>query len=90
MSSIQITIFYFGRLKELVNQSSEIIDFDPSITYNQKLIIDRIIEHHPILESFLQTNSFRLAVNQQYILDSDRIQLHQHSEIALLPPFGGG
>jgi hypothetical protein len=42
------------------------------------------------LKSFLITNSFRLAVNQQYILDTDLIQFSEQSEIALLPPFGGG
>jgi hypothetical protein len=42
------------------------------------------------LKSFLTTNSFRLAVNQEYLLETDLIQFNEQSEIALLPPFGGG
>jgi hypothetical protein len=42
------------------------------------------------LKTFLITNSFRLAVDQQYLLESDLVQLTEKSEIALLPPFGGG
>ncbi|CAF0755985.1 unnamed protein product [Adineta steineri] len=89
MSSIQVSIIYFGRLRELVGISSEKIDFDPSISYTQQTILDRIIEHRPILKTFLITNSFRVAVNQQYLLESDLIEFTQQSEIALLPPFGG-
>jgi hypothetical protein len=32
-------------LRELVGLSSEKIDFDPSISYTQQNILDRIIEH---------------------------------------------
>ena len=42
------------------------------------------------LKSFLLTNTFRLAVNQQYLLEGDLIQFSKESEVALLPPFGGG
>jgi hypothetical protein len=31
-----------------------------------------------------------LAVNQEYLLDTDLIRFTEQSEIALLPPFGGG
>ena len=42
------------------------------------------------LKAFLASSSFRLAVNQQYLLETDSVQLSEQSEIALLPPFGGG
>lgn len=90
MSFIQVTILYFGRLRELINLSSEKLDFDSSISYTQQTILDRLIEHHPILKTFLTTNSFRLAVNQEYLLDTDLVRFTEQSEIALLPPFGGG
>ncbi|CAF1305054.1 unnamed protein product [Adineta ricciae] len=89
-SFFQVAIIYFGRLRELVGISSEKIDFDSSISYTQQSILDRIIEHRPILKSFLVTNTFRLAVNQQYLLEGDLIQFSKESEVALLPPFGGG
>lgn len=107
-ASFKVTILYFGRLRELLNTSSEKITFDSTISYTQRTILDRIIEHRPMLErifffqhfillnstfslqTFLNTSSFRLAVDQQYLLDSDSIHLTEQSEIALLPPFGGG
>lgn len=48
MIFFKVTILYFGRLRELINTSSEKIDFDPSISYTQQTILDRIIEHHPM------------------------------------------
>ncbi|CAF1338400.1 unnamed protein product [Rotaria magnacalcarata] len=71
MSSIQVTILYFGRLRELVGTSSEKLDFDPSISYTSQTILARIIENRPILKSFLISNCFRLAVNQEYLPESD-------------------
>ncbi|CAF3482072.1 unnamed protein product [Rotaria socialis] len=71
MSSIQVTILYFGRLRELVGTSSEKLDFDPSISYTSQTILVRIIENRPILKSFLISNCFRLAVDQEYLPESD-------------------
>ncbi|CAF0801512.1 unnamed protein product [Rotaria sordida] len=90
MPSVQVVILYFGRLRELIGTSSEKIDFDSSISYTQQTILDHIVQYHPILKSFLNTNSFRLAVNQQYLLETDLVRFSEQSEIALLPPFGGG
>ncbi|CAF4260349.1 unnamed protein product [Rotaria socialis] len=90
MSSIQVTILYFGRLRELVGTSSEKLDFDPSISYTSQTILVRIIENRPILKSFLISNCFRLAVDQEYLPESDFVRFSEQSEIALLPPFGGG
>ncbi|CAF3799251.1 unnamed protein product [Rotaria magnacalcarata] len=90
MSSIQVTILYFGRLRELVGTSSEKLDFDPSISYTSQTILARIIENRPILKSILISNCFRLAVNQEYLPESDFVKFNKQSEIALLPPFGGG
>ncbi|CAF3338634.1 unnamed protein product [Rotaria sp. Silwood1] len=90
MPPVQVIILYFGRLRELTGTSSEKIDFDSSIAYTQQTILDHIIQHRPILKSFLTTNSFRLAVNQQYLLETDLVKFSEQSEVALLPPFGGG
>ncbi|CAF0817853.1 unnamed protein product [Rotaria sp. Silwood1] len=89
MPPVQVIILYFGRLRELTGTSSEKIDFDSSIAYTQQTILDHIIQHRPILKSFLTTNSFRLAVNQQYLLETDLVKFSEQSEVALLPPFGG-
>lgn len=92
MSSIQVKVIvlYFGRLRDLIGSASEKLDFDSSIIYTHQKILDHLIAHRPILKTFLETSSFKLAVNQEYLLDSDTIHLTEQSEIALLPPFGGG
>ncbi|CAM4741435.1 unnamed protein product [Rotaria magnacalcarata] len=79
MSSIQVTILYFGRLRELVGTSSEKLDFDPSISYTSQTILARIIENRPILKSFLISNCFRLAVNQEYLPESDFVKFNKQS-----------
>lgn len=47
-ASFEVTILYFGRLREFTNTSSEKITFDSTISYTQRTILDRIIEHRPM------------------------------------------
>jgi len=79
---MQITIKYFGRIAELINQSDEQITL---VTASNVRALKSVLEtKYPQL----QQESYKVAVNQS-IAHEDAL-VEQESEIALLPPFAGG
>ena len=82
----QITILFFAKAKELVNQSEAEIDLPPELTINQ---LFEAIEHQwPVLHKFKRT--FAIALNEEYLDLDSTVTLKSQDTLAIIPPISGG
>ena len=82
----QITILFFAKAKELVNQSEAEIDLPPELTINQ---LFEAIEHRwPVLHKFKRT--FAIALNEEYLDLESTVTLKSQDTLAIIPPISGG
>ena len=80
---MRVRVLFFGMLKELVGQRTDLLDLPPGST------VSHVLEHYsrvPRLVDLLP--SVAISVNQEYA--KANLILHDEDEIALLPPVSGG
>lgn len=78
-----IKVLYFGKLRELLEIDSTLIEFNKKTTIND--VLDFILEKYPILNE----NKFVIALNKEYIFDYNT-EINIDDQIALIPPISGG
>ncbi|RZU42973.1 molybdopterin converting factor subunit 1 [Edaphobacter modestus] len=81
---MQVTVLYFGVLKDMVGHRSSEMDLPEGLS------VAGLVERHAaqLGSSGEFWDSIAVAVNQQYAKAED--VLHDGDEIALLPPVSGG
>jgi molybdopterin synthase sulfur carrier subunit len=77
-----INILYFGMLTEITGKAREVWPGKESMTVGE--LKEQLLEKYPEM----QEKKFKVAVNQQIVVDDALIPFA--SEVALLPPFAGG
>ena len=88
---MQVRVLFFGVLKDIVGQDSQVVDIAASATVADLLSKCRLIAGMHQRSGFVQASvwdSIAIAVNQTYASHKDR--LHEGDEVALLPPVSGG
>ena len=75
-------ILYFAELRELLNQSTETIHLDTTLTVQE--FESYLLKHH----SELKSKKFQIAVNEEFVRQDDIVQ--PGDTIALIPPVSGG
>ncbi|CQD26794.1 molybdopterin synthase (small subunit) [Staphylococcus capitis] len=75
-------VLYFAELKEILNQSSEEIDTQKTMTVQE--FEAYLFEQHPEIES----KKFQVAVNEEFVRKDDIVQ--PQDTVALIPPVSGG
>ncbi|MEO6151221.1 MAG: MoaD/ThiS family protein [Mucilaginibacter sp.] len=80
---MNINILAFGIAKDIFGNPTIELELDNDATvYNLKYVLEA---KYPRLK---QLSSYLIAVNNEYALPEDNI--HQHDEIAIIPPVSGG
>ncbi|GGF01397.1 MoaD/ThiS family protein [Hymenobacter cavernae] len=80
---MKLKIALFGITKEIVGKPE--LELEASAEQSVAGLIDQLREKYPALN---ELTSFAVAVNSDYAADD--YQLHEHDEIALIPPVSGG
>lgn len=78
----KMKILYFAELRELLNQSTETIHLDTTLTVQE--FESYLLKHH----SELKSKKFQIAVNEEFVRQDDIVQ--PGDTIALIPPVSGG
>lgn len=79
-------MLFFASARELVGESSLILDVDVTATTNA--VLDILCDQYPKLN--LAKTTLSIAVNRKYINKGELAQLQENDEMALLPPISGG
>ena len=80
---MEVNILAFGIAKDIFGASSVSVPLNNDATVSN---LKYLLEHqYPKLK---QLASYMVAVNNEYALDGDNV--HQHDEIAIIPPVSGG
>jgi molybdopterin converting factor subunit 1 len=82
--NMQISVLFFGMLKELIGKESD------ALTLNEGATVNSLINHyqHQIPKLAELVPSLAISVNQEYA--GVTTTLHDGDEVALLPPVSGG
>ena len=75
-------VLYFAELKEILNQSSEEIDTQKTMTVQE--FEAYLLEQHPEIEN----KKFQVAVNEEFVRKDDIVQ--PQDTVALITPVSGG
>ncbi len=81
---MQVRVLFFGTLRDLLGRSGETVTLPDGAPLSQ--LLDRYLLENPALNQLLP--SIALSVNQEYATHD--LLLHEHDEVALLPPVSGG
>jgi len=85
-ATVQVTVLFFAKARELLGKSSSPCQVPASCTYSQ------LITH--LKTSFTHLNrlgdAFVVSLNEDYIEEEGQLQLHQGDELAVIPPISGG
>lgn len=81
---MQVRVLFFGSLRDLLGRSSEMLTLDEGAPLSH--LLDHYVREYPELNGFVP--SLALSVNQEYATHD--LRLHEHDEVALLPPVSGG
>ena len=81
---MQVRVLFFGALRDLLGRSSEMVALPEGAPLSH--LLDRYTREVPALNQLLP--SIALSVNQEYATRD--LRLHEHDEVALLPPVSGG
>ena len=82
--TVRVKVLFFGRLKDVVGQSEESLDFTAASTIEQLFAL--YSERIPQLAKY---RSSVLASRNQEVAAWDAV-LHSGDEVAFLPPVSGG
>lgn len=82
--SVQVTVLFFGMLKDLAGRASDSLNLPDNATLGD--VLDRYDQEIPRLKEFAA--SIAMSVNQEYA--GPDTMLKPGDEIALLPPVSGG
>ncbi|MDQ2833847.1 MAG: molybdenum cofactor biosynthesis protein MoaE [Acidobacteriota bacterium] len=80
--TMRVRVLYFGMLKDLVAESSAVLDVAEGLS------VGELVALHRVHASAAVWASVAVAVNQAYARPED--VLHENDEVALLPPVSGG
>lgn len=78
-----VSVLLFGITRDLTGQSAVSVPFSEGASVGN--LLDQLHQNYPALAGI---RSLLVAVNGEYA-ESDQA-LHQHDEIALIPPVSGG
>ena len=81
---MQIRVLFFGMLKDVVGQGSELVNLPEPATLDD--LVGRLRQQIPRLDAHLP--SIAVSINQEYARPESTLK--QGDEVALLPPVSGG
>ena len=84
MESIQLTILFFAKLKELIGASEIKLYVEKGLTIQD--LKNRLVLEYPQLKDYLPI--MLVSINQNFAFDSETI--FENAEIACFPPVSGG
>ena len=88
-SSITIHILFFASAREAVNRSS--MDLELPVPATTDTVRQALAHEFPQIQNQLQdTSSLTLALNEEYVLEGQVLDLKQGDTVALIPPISGG
>jgi sulfur-carrier protein len=76
----KMNIMVFGQLEDITGSS--VVSIENSA--DTELLLKKLYSQYPLLKE----KKFLVAVNQKII--TEKTEIGEHAEIALLPPFSGG
>jgi sulfur-carrier protein len=82
--TVRVKVLFFGRLKELLGQAEDSVDFGDASTIEQLFAL--YVTRHPDLAKF--RSSLVASRNQEFA--AWNTPLHSGDEVAFLPPVSGG
>jgi molybdopterin synthase sulfur carrier subunit len=82
---MKIQLFYFARIKELLQKASQVLEREQASTVQQ--VLDELTNKYPGLAKELE--HCLIAVNEEYQYDFSR-ELCDGDHLALIPPVSGG
>ncbi|WP_375415969.1 MoaD/ThiS family protein [uncultured Hymenobacter sp.] len=80
---MKLKVTLFGITREIVGQPT--LEVAAPAEQSVAGLLDQLRAHYPVLG---ELTSFAVAVNNEYA--GPDYQLHEHDEIALIPPVSGG
>ena len=83
-----VRVLYFAKSREVAGVSEEAVQLAPQQGITCAALVEELQRRHPGLSSVLP--SCVLAVNQEYVQLTDRLQLKSGDEVAVIPPLSGG
>ena len=96
-STLKIVVLYFAAARELARRASETFSFEEEEEEEEERAVNvkvsvadvkaRILARRPELSECLKTCAF--SVDREYAA-SDAQEVHDGSEVALIPPISGG
>jgi len=84
--TVQITVLFFAKARELIGKSSSSCAVPSSCSYSQ--LVSYIKTSFPHLN--ILGDAFVLSLNEDYIEEENQINLSQGDELAVIPPISGG
>lgn len=81
-----ITILFFAQLKEQLGQDKLQLAVGGELTVEQ--VKQKLVEHNPDWQSYLQNNKLLAAVNQDMVSETTIVK--DGDEVAFFPPVTGG
>ena len=84
--TVQVTILFFAKARELIGKSSSTCSLPSSCSYVE--LLNLIKAKFPHLEKL--GDAFVLSLNEDYIDEESQVQLNQGDELAVIPPISGG
>jgi len=85
-STVQVTVLFFAKARELLGQSSRPCQVPGNCTYSQ--LVDHLKSTFPQLE--ILGDAFVLSLNEDYIEEEGQLVINQGDELAVIPPISGG
>ncbi len=81
---MQVTVLFFGVLKDLAGRATDTLALPDSATVSD--LLAHYQSQFPRMKTYLP--AIATSVNEEYAART--VQLHDHDEVALLPPVSGG
>ncbi|MBN1963761.1 MAG: MoaD/ThiS family protein [Anaerolineae bacterium] len=83
---MQITVVYYGRLKEDTGHKREALALDANETRTVGALLELLVARYPGLAAARETVAFTIGS----ALVNEDAPLHEGDEVGLLPPVSGG
>lgn len=84
--TVQATVLFFAKARELIGQSSSPCTLPASCTYSQ--LVTHIKTVFPQLNRL--GDAFVLSLNEDYLEEEGLLHLSEGDELAVIPPISGG
>ena len=83
---MSVRVLLFAGARELAGTAEGLLTGVPALTDGQHLL-RRVTEAFSLRP---MAGSFILALNQDYVMPGDRVQVRDGDELAVIPPLSGG